>query len=458
MESCCTIAANRFLKREKTNAFHRHDGLRSYYESFPEKGKISFSAFKKHMSRKFKKPRRESDMCEKCVQGKYFFKCLRDSADKIELKKFNIQNVDSKLDDLEEFLKHLKSQEEKEGQNELRQACGPIYNYVELVKEVQFHRCIAHMQNKMYNTMKKDPNLLSNSLLIDLDFKQKIVIGDAPCMLSGEYFERKQRSMLGFGVYYFDVIANCVKCIHFDFISDVDCKQDAAKAVVGFKFLRETAQFKAIEKDNYIIWSDCGGHFRCAEFISYLFDDLRLKKKIKIQMNFFAENHGKNSRDQHFSVVSNYVRLESFKVKITSTQQLVDVLNRRQHESNSSRGDDGLEEIESYAFVLRHVPEQVNSRRIIKNLKMYYNFSSYIRNGSINLTTNTFSSNFTQTQNTIDVKSNYVHQKNSIQEQVESEESGEDENEYGEENDENSQAEANTSKKKNKCVFNYKFK
>ena len=37
------------------------------------------------------------------------------------------------------------------------------------------------------------------------------------------------------------------------------------------RFARKLDCFKEIDKKNYIIWTDTGSHFRCSEFLHYLF-------------------------------------------------------------------------------------------------------------------------------------------------------------------------------------------
>ena len=45
--------------------------------------------------------------------------------------------------------------------------------------------------------MRINEKLLENALLIDIDFKQKIVIGSSPRQISSEYFKNIQKSLLG---------------------------------------------------------------------------------------------------------------------------------------------------------------------------------------------------------------------------------------------------------------------
>ncbi len=42
-------------------------------------------------------------------------------------------------------------------------------------------------------------------------------------------------------------------------------------------FLRSNDFFKKIDQKKYIIWVDTGSHFRCGEFLHYLFNELALE-------------------------------------------------------------------------------------------------------------------------------------------------------------------------------------
>jgi len=51
--------------------------------------------------------------------------------------------------------------------------------------------------------------------------------------------------------------------------------------------LREQRFFKEIEKNDYIVWADCGKHFRNSEFVGYLLlelADLKINGKFKLNI------------------------------------------------------------------------------------------------------------------------------------------------------------------------------
>jgi hypothetical protein len=62
---------------------------------------------------------------------------------------------------------------------------------------LSFHKNIAKAQRNAYNLHCKNPDFLKNKLLIELDFKQKFVIGLSPRQISSEYYHQIQRSCLG---------------------------------------------------------------------------------------------------------------------------------------------------------------------------------------------------------------------------------------------------------------------
>ena len=65
------------------------------------------------------------------------------------------------------------------------------------LRSIQFHRKIANIQRESYNKMRKDPDTLKDTILIELDFKQKIIIGKSPRQVSTEYFNPIQKTLLG---------------------------------------------------------------------------------------------------------------------------------------------------------------------------------------------------------------------------------------------------------------------
>ena len=73
LENNSEIAANRFLKLQKTNAMYRFVTLKDAYNNFKYKENLSFSTFYSHIGKKFKKFHRLSDLCCYCELNKVIF-------------------------------------------------------------------------------------------------------------------------------------------------------------------------------------------------------------------------------------------------------------------------------------------------------------------------------------------------------------------------------------------------
>jgi len=58
---------------------------------------------------------------------------------------------------------------------------------------------------------------------------------------------------------------------------------------------------------------------------------------IVVDLNFFGDKHGKNSRDTHFSCVSKFIRDETLVRRMTCSQDIVDAIHYRQNISNQNR-------------------------------------------------------------------------------------------------------------------------
>jgi hypothetical protein len=62
---------------------------------------------------------------------------------------------------------------------------------------ILFHKNVAHCQRTAYKQHHKFVEELEGKILIEIDFKQKIVIGMSPNQISSEYYEQTMRSCLG---------------------------------------------------------------------------------------------------------------------------------------------------------------------------------------------------------------------------------------------------------------------
>ncbi len=89
-------------------------------------------------------------------------------------------------------------------------------------------------------------------------------------------------------------------------------------------------------KKGLIVWTDTGSHFRCAELAYYFLEELK-QEKVSVNWNFFVEKHGKNQRDQHFSSISNFIKMESLIRKLSCSKDVSDAINNRSFLANENR-------------------------------------------------------------------------------------------------------------------------
>ena len=88
-------------------------------------------------------------------------------------------------------------------------------------QEIEYHRHVARMQRESYNTDCRDFTLLSKKILIEFDYKEKLIVGICPREIGSDFYNRKQVSLLGFGIYYSDQDTQDINCIHVDLVTDV---------------------------------------------------------------------------------------------------------------------------------------------------------------------------------------------------------------------------------------------
>jgi hypothetical protein len=191
--------------------------------------------------------------------------------------------------------------------------------------------------------------------------------------VSADYYENNTRTQLSFCIIYKE--NNNIKKMFVDLIShllDTKC----FSSIRGIKFLMKQDFFKRIDKKNYIFWFDCGTHFRCAEMIYFLFSEMQSCEPIKIEANFFAEKHGKNKLDQHFSIQSKFYESAAALKRITNTTDIITVDTHSQARANEFREKRGKEPIIN--FVLEFLPENTPSLKRteikIDDISVYYNF------------------------------------------------------------------------------------
>jgi CRISPR/Cas system CMR subunit Cmr6 (Cas7 group RAMP superfamily) len=92
------------------------------------------------------------------------------------------------------------SSAEKTKQQDLQSSYDKYKCLVQDIKDYQqalFHENVARAQRIAYKNDHESIQQLKETLLIELDFKQKIVIGMSPRQVNKEYYQQQIRSCLG---------------------------------------------------------------------------------------------------------------------------------------------------------------------------------------------------------------------------------------------------------------------
>jgi nucleotidyltransferase/DNA polymerase involved in DNA repair len=92
------------------------------------------------------------------------------------------------------------SSAEKTKQQDLQSSYDKYKCLVQDIKDYQqilFHENVARAQRIAYKNDHESVQQLKETLLIELDFKQKIVIGMSPRQVNKEYYQQQIRSCLG---------------------------------------------------------------------------------------------------------------------------------------------------------------------------------------------------------------------------------------------------------------------
>lgn len=107
------------------------------------------------------------------------------------------------------------------------------------------------------------------------------------------------------------------------------------------------------------------------------------KERILVDFNLFAEQHGKNLRDNHFAAISSFLRPQLLEKKLTCSQDIVNNIICHQNFTNnynqavnkirSKNGSKLLPIIDTRAYVFKIHPSKFHSFREINGMKTYYN-------------------------------------------------------------------------------------
>ena len=299
----------------------KHTGsFNSLYKRFKSNSGLPFSpsTLRSHTPAHFKRGRRETDLCEYCEN-------------EAPLKRQMIQAETTKQALIE-------SKQDTKG---IDQA---IHNLTESIDFIHHHKETAKEQRQFFHQQRD--NLKADECIILFDFKENITVGNGPRETNRDFYNKSQRSVLGFTIFYQStdkittktnqnksITIKSIKHQFVHFISEV-LAHDGLFVSDCLTKLHELSWIKKFKTVYY--WSDCGPHFRSYEVLNHTIFEVPKLFNINTEHHFWGEKHGKSACDSEFSVLSQWLKELTTQKRIDSTRELLDSLRMHtaDHEVN----------------------------------------------------------------------------------------------------------------------------
>lgn len=189
---------------EVQNARYLEDGISELYKKFYFSNELGRSTFYKYVKKsgEFKNPFRWTDICDYCEKGNHLRDKIKKSFKLFQYDKNSLFDIKNIIKDFELVAFELKNQENPESENfeenkTRLELVKDLLTYLKDYEVILFHKNIAKAQRIAYNKHRTSVDELKNKIMIEVDFKQKIVVGMSPRQVNGEYYTQISRSCLG---------------------------------------------------------------------------------------------------------------------------------------------------------------------------------------------------------------------------------------------------------------------
>ncbi len=297
------------------------DSFHSLYKRFKREtgSPFSLTTLRTHTPKHYKRARKESDLCDYCENEQPLQKQLKQANDtKQELTNNNQSTTDIQYS---------------------------IMKITESLEFIQHHKQIANIQREKFRAQRD--GLKKGECIVLFDFKENITVGRGPRETNKDFYNKTQRSLFGCAVYYKDkqTLPNTVNNKHISisqtkhqyvhFISEVL----AHDGLFVCDCLTKLLTLSWMKKFHTIyFWSDCGPHFRSYEVVNHTVFELSKKFKVTTSHHFWGEKHGKNSCDSEFSVLTQWLETITNRIKITTTNELIESFRIKEAENQMEGG------------------------------------------------------------------------------------------------------------------------
>lgn len=234
------------------------------------------------------------------------------------------------------------------------------------IKQLNDHVKWVIQQREAYE---RDINELDkHSIMIQIDFKQNIIVGRRNNEINGDFYRYKQNSIFGIVIF----IQNH-NPIYVDYISK--CTNKTSRFAI--ECISKCLQLQYFNnKKKFILWCDVGNHFRSKEMIYFVLHDIY--KKIptleSTSINYFVECHGKGLVDGHFAKLTMYIKQGLLRRGMMDTKDAIDLINEEHEIANQINKQQNREETILHIIEYHPLRRQYTRRNY---LEMKYIRSSY---------------------------------------------------------------------------------
>lgn len=207
------IASNRLVVNKDVNdadykecvpARYLTSNQMDLYNQFPLRDQLNRKTFVKYMklSGEFKNPHRWTDLCDHCEKAKKIKLEIIEYLKKLEYVYEGLLNIKDVCSFLEQKKTNLISEISAEDTPAKRDRLNVVIHLEEQVKDYKvllFHQMVAKCQRDAYNDHRTKEKL-RGKILIDVDYKEKLVIGISQRQTNYEWFEQSANSRTCLGI------------------------------------------------------------------------------------------------------------------------------------------------------------------------------------------------------------------------------------------------------------------
>ena len=286
---------------------------RELYERFEDNDVISYGTFLRHCGSRYLSYSRPTDCCDHCVEGRKARKQLAQIRNRYDEQDTSLADIVNKYSD---------------------RPTHPLYTSASTIMECDEHRLHKRIQRTVYN--RHTNNLASGEVTIECDWRRKGHLPLQSSQTGGAFYNDTQYALFGAAVYWCDKNGetqhHSVDVLSQSITEDTHCTLEGLRTAVRQILHNESVPCDLLGAKKIHFWSDTGPHFRSHEYIHYVLKEFPvwLGTKVRVDLNYLTEKHGKNQRDTHFRSVRSYTcrAARDSKQTIGTCSMLKDALTR----------------------------------------------------------------------------------------------------------------------------------